>query len=116
MARLVRIEFDPNVRVYGNGTYTSLDDIVDATIRLGDKVLLIESEEGIEVDAEVMMIDRDTNLVYYSVVWDSARRSQPEPVPVLVASSITTGRLPQRSFVPTAAFAFAGAAVAGGPR
>jgi hypothetical protein len=116
MARKVRIEFDPNVRVYGNGTYASLNAVVDVTVHRGERVVLFESEEGIEVDAEVTTIDRAANVVYFSVVWDSLRRfdvQTAEASSALVASTITIGQNVQRSFAPTAAFAFGGAKLVG---
>jgi len=74
VADLVRVEFDPNVRIHGNGTYVGFED-VRGVVQLGDDVLLYEPEEGIEVHGRVTMIDPSKEIIYFSVDWQSARRA-----------------------------------------
>ena len=68
---MTRIEFDPNVRVRGNGTFTWLPEGV--SLRVGDSVVLFEPEGGIEVDGKVTEIDTAKNLVYFTVDWPTLR-------------------------------------------
>lgn len=93
MSRNVRIEFDPNVRVYGNGSYACLDDVA-TNLAIHQEVTLYEPEEGIEVNATVTMFEG--NFVYFAVDWDTVRRYTEQPASeaenVLVGASVVTGR------------------------
>lgn len=68
---MIQVEFDPNVRVHGNGTYTALADLPD-DVQAGDRVLLVEPESGVQRPGVVTEIDRDRGLVYFSVGWEAS--------------------------------------------
>ncbi|MEZ0089950.1 hypothetical protein [Streptacidiphilus sp. EB129] len=67
-----RIEIDPNVRVRGNQTYSTLDDVT-GPITVGDHVEVYESESGLTGPAQVTAIEGD--FVYLAVPW--AELSEP---------------------------------------
>ena len=72
MTTLIRI--DANVRVRGNQTYASFEDIQGAgTVGVGDKVLAWEPEDDIVTDAEVTDMDAGRRLFYLAVDWHAWR-------------------------------------------
>ena len=71
---MIRIAIDPNVRTRSNGTYVAFED-VPGEVALGDQVIMVEPESGLEVNAKVTDIDFRKNLVFFAVDWSSARYS-----------------------------------------
>lgn len=69
---LTRVEIDPNVRVRGRQTFSSLDRVY-GPIAVGQQVQVFETEADITGDAWVADIDNDKGLVYLRVMWSSLR-------------------------------------------
>jgi hypothetical protein len=76
-----RVQFDPNVRTPTNGTYVSGHDFPGVTVGVnpsgvtaGDRVILFEPEEGIEVDGTVSGFSNTREIVYVDVDWSGIRR------------------------------------------
>jgi hypothetical protein len=63
-----RVEFDPNVRCAGNGTYLALDAL-PAGLALGADVDLVEPESGQAWPAQLYALDQDRGLAYLTVRW-----------------------------------------------
>jgi hypothetical protein len=63
-------EIDPNVRVFGDRTYSDLDGV---NVVAGERVLAFEPEAGIEWDATVYGFDSTRDLVYLTVDWATVR-------------------------------------------
>src|SRR5437016_2086023 len=70
--RRTRVEIDLNVRVRGNDTFVSFED-VSGPIAVGESVEVYESESGVSGEGKVTEIDGDRELVYLSVDWSSLR-------------------------------------------
>ena len=90
---LLSVEIDPNVRVEGNNTFSSISDIYDGddtpfcTIDLQEyvqedsqrsnratiPVIVFESESEIQGFGEIYKIDWSKGLVYIKVDWGSLR-------------------------------------------
>lgn len=63
-----RVPIDPTIRVRGDQTYASLDD-VEASLMPGSHVTVYEPESGLTGPAEVVEIDHRRRLVYLAVDW-----------------------------------------------
>ncbi|KAB1110783.1 MULTISPECIES: hypothetical protein [Micromonospora] len=100
MAQLARVEFDPNVRVYGNGTYAGIED-VHGVVSLGDEVVLYEPENQIEVQAWVTEIDLHSKLVYFKVDWSSLRAME-EPRATSAEPEVTSWAVVAGNYMPRA--------------
>lgn len=75
-----RIAIDPNVRVRGNGTYASFDDVTGA-IAVNEPVQVYEPESGLTGEGRVTDIDPERELVYLSVDWASLKEETPQRQP-----------------------------------
>jgi hypothetical protein len=65
-----RVAIDPNVRVRGNDTFTSLEDVT-GSVAAGDAVEVYEPESGLAGDGVITEVDEARKLVYLSVSWPS---------------------------------------------
>lgn len=67
-----RVAIDPNVRVRGDQTFASLENVTGSPVA-GDAVEVYEPESGLAGDGTVTEIDRDRGLIYVSAVWPSLK-------------------------------------------
>jgi hypothetical protein len=83
----VSIVIDPNVRVRGDRAFSGYEDIKpgsatftrlpDGLVRVGDKVLAVESEDRICTEAEVIGLNREHRLIYLKADWHGWRELEP---------------------------------------
>lgn len=96
MAGQVTIDFDPNVRTDGNGTFTRLVRASGA-VSVGQRVTVVEPESGMTGSAEVTRIDPSKGFVFLAVDWaslhdgdaDFAKESQSPGMSVRLEQSST---------------------------
>lgn len=71
-AALSVVVIDPNVRVRGHQTFTSID-AADGPLTVGGPVICREVEDGIDWDGKVTDIDESHGIVYIAVDWATGR-------------------------------------------
>src|SRR5674476_562173 len=76
------IRIDPNVRVEGNMTYAGYEDLLNVTEppKVGEVVLVRETESDIVGWATVARVDPLTKLIYLSLDWAALRLETLSPL------------------------------------
>lgn len=64
-----KVNIDLNIRVRGQLTYTGFEHIQGDLPSVGDSVLAVEPEDGIQAPAIVVDLDEKRHLIYLAVAW-----------------------------------------------
>ena len=74
--RLTRIRIDPNVRVHGDKTYASFDDVTFGELtHVSQTVVVVEPEANLIGRGSVAWFDPFKRLVYLDVNWQSLKET-----------------------------------------